>query len=66
VTETRLCVRCGQMKPRSDFSPRDPEASRNKDGLHCWGKPCVAAYFRQRRARHGDCLRKCGPKEAGG
>lgn len=45
----RQCRRCGQCKPKSNFSP----SKCGKDGLHSYCKPCRSEYVTlyQRRKR---------------
>ena len=48
MEETRRCTKCGETKPRTEFS-RD---KRRPDGCQSWCKLCKAVYQRKYNAEH--------------
>lgn len=69
MSETKLCVRCNEVKPRSAFGP----AKRMASGLKSWCRPCysIAAqgYYRKdiekSRANRREQVKKHYTKERG-
>jgi hypothetical protein len=57
----KLCVRCGETKPRDEFSA----AKRHRDGLSAWCKAChrgaSAADYREHVPNQWMSLRARGP-----
>lgn len=49
LPELKRCSRCGEDKPRSEFS-KASKGNRAADGLFGWCRPCVKKYEHERRS----------------
>ena len=54
ITISKICTKCGEDKPLSDFAPD----SRYAGGLKAWCRTCQREYARQWREQHAEAERE--------